>query len=62
MEPARVQLILVALINPRWRGGSSAAFRVFTVARGGGAAAVNDPRWWGANPNSGSATVYERAA
>ena len=28
--PAEFRVILVELINPRWRGGSSAAFRVFS--------------------------------
>ena len=40
-----------AVINPRWRGGSSGALRVFTVACN---PVVTGPRCWRGSPNSQS--------
>ena len=43
-----------AVINPRWRGGSSGALRVFTVACN---PVVTGPRCWRGSPNSQSENV-----
>ena len=43
-----------AVINPRWRGGSSGALRVFTVACN---PVATGPRCWRGSPNSQSGLV-----